>query len=297
MILTIGSVNVDHVYRVAKHPMPGETISDIGLQTGLGGKGANQALAACLAGADVHFTGAVGSDGDWCRKRLSDAGIDVSGLITVDAATGHAIILVDDAAENVIVIHPGANRALTEVQITDAIRGAAKGDWLLLQNETNLVPEAAKAAQDVGLNVAYAAAPFDAVTASRMLENIDLLVVNEIEAAQLSDHLERPLDQIDVPGLLITKGAEGAMYLTASGTVAVEAFDVTPIDTTGAGDTFLGVFLAGLDADNQPQTALTRAAAAAALQVTRQGAADAIPTGAEVEQFLDAGAKARNNTP
>ncbi|MEO1494312.1 MAG: PfkB family carbohydrate kinase, partial [Pseudomonadota bacterium] len=221
------------------------------------------------------------------------AGIDVSGLLTVNAATGHAMILVDRAGENVIVIHAGANRALTDQQIDDAIGGASKGDWLLLQNETNLVPEAARAARKAGLKVAYAAAPFDAATASEMLGHVDLLVVNEVEAAQLSDHLAQPLDSIDVPGLLITKGAEGAMYLTADGTVAVEAFDVTPVDTTGAGDTFLGVFLAGLDADTPPQSALTLAAAAAALQVTRPGAADAIPTSAEIQQFLDAGAEAR----
>lgn len=286
MILGIGSINIDHAYRVASHAAPGETISDLGYLRGLGGKGANQALAASLAGADVRFVGAIGDDGIWCRDRLGAAGIDVTAIAEVEQATGHAIIMIDDAGENLIVIHGGANRSLTEYQIADAIDRASPGDWVLLQNETNLVAMAARAARNAGLKVAYAAAPFDAQTATAMIDNVDLLAVNEIEAAQLAAHLGRPIDRIDVPGLLITRGSKGASYRTAEGEVAVDAFEVTPVDTTGAGDTFLGVFLAALDAGSGSEVALTRAAAAAAIQVTRPGAADAIPDMSEIDRFL-----------
>lgn len=283
-ILCIGSVNIDHAYRVTTHPKPGETVVDKGYLRGLGGKGANQSLAAALAGARVHHCGAVGAEGLWCRDRLAAAGIDVADLIEVEAATGHGIIMVDDAGENVIAVHGGANRALPEALIERAIARAAPGDWLLLQNETNLVVEAATMARAAGLKVAYAAAPFDAGAAAEMAGRADLLAVNEVEAEQLADHLGRA---IEAPGLLVTLGARGALWRAGGVEIRQDAFPVTPVDTTGAGDTFLGTFLAGLDLGQDAGEALRRAAAAAAIQVTRPGAGEAIPTAAEVDAFLE----------
>ena len=290
-ILNIGSVNIDHAYRVTHHPAPGETILDKGYLRGLGGKGANMSLAAAAAGADVRHVGAVGQDGAWCRDQMADAGIDVSDLDIGPIETGHGLIMVDDAGENVIVVHSGANQALSIDAITSAIGRAAPGDWLLLQNETNLVPEAARAARDAGLKVAYAAAPFDAGAATQMLDLADLIAVNQVEAEQLASATGRTLDDLGVPALLVTLGAKGAVYrATVDGGDPVQietpAFPVTPVDTTGAGDTFFGFFLAGLDKGQDIAAALRRAAAAAALQVTRPGAGEAIPSGAEVDAFL-----------
>lgn len=287
-ILCIGSINIDHVYRVGRHPAPGETLSDKGHAVHLGGKGANMSLAAAAAGARLRHVGAVGAEGTWCRDRLAVAGVDVSAVVEVDGATGHAIIMVDDAGENIILIHAGANRALTEAQIEGAIASASPGDWVLLQNETNLVPFAARAARAAGLKVAYAAAPFDAEAAREVLPHVDLLAVNEVEAAQLADALGTTAETLPVPAVLVTMGAEGA-HLTQAGEIfEVSAFPVTPVDTTGAGDTFLGYALAALDAGSAPADALRRAAAASAIQITRPGAADAIPTAAEVDAFLEA---------
>lgn len=285
-ILCIGSVNIDNTHRVTAHPAPGETVLDKGHIRGLGGKGANMSLAAAAMGADIAHAGAIGADGDWCRDQMAGKGIDVTDLVTVEAATGHAIIMVDDAAENVIVVHSGANMALTPDLIDQAIGRRSAGDWALLQNETNLVPKAAAAARAAGLKVAYAAAPFDAEAVASVLPHTDLLAVNQVEAAQLADHLGQSIENLDVPTILITLGADGAVFRTDGAEIRTPAFNVDPVDTTGAGDTFLGAFLAGMDMRKAPAEALRRAAAAAALQVTKPGAGEAIPTLEELEAFL-----------
>ena len=286
MILTIGSVNIDHAYRVAALPAPGETIVDKGYARGMGGKGANQSLAARLAGAEVRHAGSIGADGAWCRDKLTEAGIDVADLATVEAATGHAVILIDDGGENSIVIHGGANRTLTPALIERAIGRASGGDWLLLQNETNLIVEAARAGRAAGLRVAYAAAPFDPDATAAVIPHIDLLAVNALEAEQLARYLDSPAETFGAPVLLVTDGARGAHCWTAAGRLYQEAFPVMPVDTTGAGDCYLGYFLAGLDRGLPVADAMRLAAAAAAIQVTRPGAAEAMPTQAEVLTFL-----------
>ncbi len=285
-ILNIGSINIDHAYRVARHPAPGETILDKGYLRGLGGKGANMSLAACAAGAVVRHAGAVGPDGAWCRDQLAAAGCDVTDLKIGDVETGHGLIMVDDAGENVIVVHSGANQALTMADLNAAIARAAPGDWLLLQNETNLVSAAAQAGRAAGLKIAYAAAPFDAGAANEMLDLADLVAVNEVEAEQLAAQAGCPIAELPVRALLVTLGERGAVYRADGAAITTPAFPVTTVDTTGAGDTFLGFFLAGLDRGDAPAAALQRAAAAAALQVTRPGAGDAIPSAAEVADFL-----------
>lgn len=287
-ILCIGSINIDHVYRVNRHPGPGETLPDDSYAVHLGGKGANMSLAAAAAGAQVNHVGAIGSEGTWCRDQLSAAGVGVWGIADTDAVTGHAVVMVDQSGENVILIHAGANRALTEAQISAAIGRAAPGDWLLLQNETNLVAHAAQTARASGLKVAYAAAPFDASATAEVLPHTDLLAVNEVEAAQLARSMQTKPEALPVPAILVTHGSEGATYRDGSVDLKAPAFPVKPVDTTGAGDTFLGYFLAGLDAGDGPAAALRRASAAAAIQITRVGAADAIPLGSEVDKFLDA---------
>ena len=285
-IFNLGSINIDHVYRVAHLPGPGETIADIGYASGLGGKGVNQSIAAALAGARVHHIGAVGADGGWIVERLVAVGIDVSDLAVVEGATGHAVVCVDTKAENQIIIHGGANRSLTVAQIDQALARARPSDWFLTQNETNLIAEGFAMAKARGLKTAYAAAPFDAAAAAGLVGSVDLLAVNEVEAAQLAAHLGMAAEALPVPELLVTLGSRGARYRAGEMVCEVAAFAVTPVDTTGAGDTFLGAFLAARDGGAGPEAALRQASAAAAIQVTRPGAADAIPTAAEVLAFL-----------
>ncbi|HSF95552.1 MAG TPA: ribokinase [Thermohalobaculum sp.] len=284
-IFNLGSINIDHVYRVPHLPGPGETVSDIGYAQGLGGKGANMSLAAALAGAGVRHIGALGADDGWVRDRLAASGVGVGNILTVEAATGHAVVVVDDAAENQIVIHGGANRALTQDQIARALETAKPGDWFLAQNETNLVAEGFAMARRAGLRTAYAAAPFDAVAAAALIGSVDLIAVNEVEAAQLAAALGVAVEDLPVREVLITLGARGARHIGETETT-VPAFPVTPVDTTGAGDCFFGWFLAARDRGETPREALSLASAAAAIQVTRPGAGDAMPSAAEVAAFL-----------
>jgi len=283
-IYNLGSINIDHSYRLAHLPAPGETISARSLVTGLGGKGANQSIAIARAGGIVRHIGAVGPEGAWTRDRLARDGVDISHVATSDTATGHAIIAVDAAAENTIILFAGANRHITTGQVAKALNHADPGDWLLLQNETSAGVQAAQAARERGLRVCYCAAPFDSAAVRDILPYTDLLSVNELEEAQLLADL--PAGALDGLDRLVTYGSRGAAHISGSDTVRVAACPVVPVDTTGAGDTFLGYALAGFDAGAAIGPALHRAAAAAAIQVTRPGAAEAIPMGEEVDAFL-----------
>lgn len=282
-VFNLGSINIDHVYRVPHLPAPGETLSALAYAQGLGGKGANQSVAAARAGARAVHIGALGPNSDWVLAELRGYGVNLAGVSTLPEATGHAIINVDPHAENAIVIYPGANRALTPAMVQNALASAVAGDTLLIQNETSAQAEGAAFAAANGLRVVYSAAPFDIDAVKAALPHASLLVMNEIEAEQTRAALGAlpPLDCI------ITKGAQGAEWLSA-GTepLFMPAFRVVPVDTTGAGDTFIGTLAAALDLGLDRASAMRRAAAASALQVTRIGAAQAIPTAAEVEVFL-----------
>lgn len=285
-IWNLGSINIDHVYRLDALPRPGETIAARAYAKGLGGKGANQSIAAARAGADTRHLGAMGMQDDWLCERLEGAGVDLTHLARLPhEVTGHAIILLDAQAENEIVIHPGANRAIDEDGLAEALARMTASDTLLLQNETNGQLAAARIARGRGARVIYSAAPFDPAAVAEVMPHVTILAMNEGEAAELSRAIASPPP---VAGLLVTLGARGAEYrdLQRNEVHHQAAFPVDPVDTTGAGDTFAGYFAAALDEGMPIAGALRLAAAAAALQVTRHGAADAIPSRPEVETFL-----------
>ncbi len=287
-VWNLGSINVDLFYRVPHLPLPGETLPATSHRTGLGGKGANQSVAIARAGGQVHHIGMIGADNAWVLDRLEGYGVDVAHVKQAQAATGHAIIMVDELGENSIVTFAGANYAQLLGNIEATLAEAAPGDILAMQTEVSHNAEAAQMARDKGLFVVYSAAPFKPEVARKMLGHIDLLVLNEVEAGQLAETLGMAVEEVPVPHMLITLGARGARWRDqASGEVTeVEAFEVEPVDTTGAGDCFIGYVLAGLDEGLARAEALRLGAAAAALQVTRPGTADAIPPRDEVDAFL-----------
>ena len=288
MIWNLGSINIDHVYRVPHLPAPGETLAADSYTVGLGGKGANQSVAAARAGARVIHIGAVGAEGIWARDRLAGFGVDVGQVAVLKVPTGHAIITVDPGAENSIVIFPGANQALDLAAVRAALAGIGPADTLLVQNETAHAPAAAAFARARGARVICSAAPFDLAAVQAMLPHTSLLALNAVEAGQLCSALGCTLGQVPVPELLVTRGKDGAEWISnATGERAsVPALKVQAVDTTGAGDTFAGYFAAALDKGQTPEQALTLAAAAAALKVTKPGAAEAIPSLSEVTAFL-----------
>ena len=286
-VFNLGSINADYFYEVPHLPKPGETLAALGSYRGLGGKGANQSIAAAQAGATVYHIGAVGPDGAWACRRLADFGVNTDHIATLDIPTAHAIINVDPQGENAIVIYSSANVAQDKARITTALKTAKSGDICILQNETNLVEQTAQLARDMGLYVVYSAAPFAADKVTAILPYIDVLVVNEVEAVQLSKALNAPIGAVPVDAVLITKGSAGSEYLSKGETVQAPAFQVRAVDTTGAGDTYLGFFAAGLDGGKPVRDAMRDGAAAAAIQVTRKGTGEAIPSTLEVNLFIE----------
>ena len=285
-IYNLGSINADNVYRVPHLPLPGETIAATGLVMGLGGKGANMSVAAARAAARVVHIGAVGTDGRWAVQRLAEYGVGTRHIHEVDGPMGHANICIDPAGENSIVIYPGANQRISDEMVEAALQEATPGDFLVLQNETNGQPEAAKLARSLGLRVFYAAAPFDAATVSSMIPLLDFLVLNEVEAQQLTQETETEPGDLPIPDIIVTKGSAGCLWISELDRAGKHfaAIKVEPVDTTGAGDTFTGFLIAGLDRGMTMVQAIDLATRAAALMVTRVGTADVIPDLQEVLQ-------------
>lgn len=293
MITVFGSTNLDQIGTVSRLPKPGETVAGGTFSMAAGGKGANQALAARRAGADVRHVSAVGDDAfaPLALDLLDKGGVDLSFLRKADTATGIAMIFVDAGGENVIVILPGANGT---VSADDAERGLADlkaGDVLLVQQE---VPQAGtrralEIARAKGARSVFNTAPFLEDTAE-LAAMADIVVANETEFALLSG---RPIEELDAAmiewvertgvTIVVTLGAEGARARTPQGAVSVAAHKVTPVDTVGAGDTFCGYLGAALDAGHDLETALRRAAVAGSLACLKAGAQPAIPLKADVD--------------
>ncbi|WP_375174068.1 ribokinase [Pseudooceanicola sp.] len=283
-IWNLGSVNADMVYRLPHLPASGETLAASALQRGLGGKGANMSVAVARAGSHVEHLGAVGADGTWMRDRLAEYGVGVGGLVEVGETSGHAIIALDEIGENQIILFPGANARIDEAGLEDSLGKAKAGDIAVCQNETSGQVAFARAARAKELRIAYAAAPFTVQAVQAILPEVDLLVLNAVESAQLQEAMNRPLEALPVADIVVTLGADGCRWI---GTVSGKSQDfaaprVEVVDTTGAGDTFTGYLLAALDQGLDMAEAITLAQQAGALMVTRLGTADVIPTRAEV---------------
>jgi len=301
-IAVLGSTNMDLVAYVAKAPQCGETVTGREFRTLPGGKGANQAVAAARAGADaVSMIGAVGNDafGTQLRAALEHSGVDTDLLRTVETATGTAHIVVDDEGGNAIVVIPGANGTLTALAPGD--EGLiASADTLLLQLEIPVegVLAAAQAARRHGVRTILTPAPAQPLP-PELLSSIDLLVPNEHEAATLTgltgarDAARSLLSQ--VPEVVITLGARGSLYAARDAEpVLVAAPQVTAVDTTGAGDTFVGTLAVALAEGGPVPDALAWASSAAALSVQRPGASASMPFRAEID--TQANGSQRNGT-
>ncbi len=284
-IFNLGSINIDHIYRMSHLPRPGETLMAAEVSSVLGGKGANQSIAVARAGADIRHIGAVGADAGWTIETLVEAGVDTVHIMSLPGPSGHAVIYVDAAAENTIVLFGGANQQIAQGQIDAALAKAQPRDWFLLQNETNLGTYAASTAAALGLKVCYSAAPFDPEAVRGVLPFTDLLIVNEIEEQSIRDSMPDLSARLDQIAVVTTLGRKGARYTDPRQRFEVAAYAVDAVDSTGAGDTFLGYFLAAIDAGEGIKVALKRASAAAAIKVSRRGTSNGIPNQTEVAAF------------
>lgn len=282
--LVIGSINIDKVYELEHIVRPGETVSSRKYRTAWGGKGLNQAIALSRGGANTALAGCVGApELEALTAVCTEAGVDAARIRARSVTTGHAIIQVDANGQNCIIVEPGANGMVDPDDIAAFLEGYGTGDILLTQNEISHMPEVLRAAHEKGLTVVLNPSPFSAEILSWPLECVDIFLVNEIEGEALSGESapEKILDTLrrrfPRAAIVLTLGHDGAMYADKTERFSVPARRVTAVDTTAAGDTFTGYFLAMLLRGGTPKDAMEIAATAAAIAVTRPGAVPSIP--------------------
>ena len=282
-ILNYGSLNIDLVYRMDHLVLPGETQAAQSFQRFCGGKGLNQSIALAKAGAPTRHAGNVGGDGGMLLEALKEAGVNVDAVTVGEEPSGHAIIQVERSGQNSIIIYAGANGCVTGEEIDKALADMEPGDWLLLQNEINNIPLIMEKAKKRGLKIAINPAPMDEKVKTYPLDLVDLCVVNETEAAALTGltdeadalaALERTYpDAIHV----VTLGSRGSMCSAGGRRYTAEAKKVDVVDTTAAGDTYIGYFLALLMEGRPVEACMETATRASAIAVSRMGAAPSIP--------------------
>lgn len=299
MITVFGSINMDLVATTPRLPKPGETVPGTGFATAAGGKGANQALAARRAGADVRMVGAVGQDefAGPALDLLDKAGTDLAAVARVDGPTGTALILVGGDGENMIAVVPAANGTVSAEQAEKAVGGMKSGDILMLQQEVpaNSVKAALNAAKAKGVRTVLNIAPLIAET-TELAALADIVIANETEFERLvgRDNLtasDREQILIEMHGktgqiLIVTLGADGVIAAEGGALHRTKGLKIEPVDTVGAGDTFCGYLAASLDAGLGFDEALRRAAVAGSLACLKAGAQPSIPVASEVAAAL-----------
>jgi ribokinase len=291
-VLNFGSLNIDYTYRVPHIIVGGETLSSTELNEYCGGKGLNQSIALARAGLDVWHAGTIGYDGGMLTHSCEDAGIHTQFIRKLDVRSGHTVIQVDESGQNSIILYGGTNMMQTAEYIDEVLSHFEAGDYLVLQNEINLLDYIIDRAFERGMKIVMNPSPYNDRLASCDLGKVSLFFVNEIEAAQITGNSDpdRALDALHAAypkaAFVLTLGSQGAWYYDGQQRVFQGIFKVKPVDTTAAGDTFTGFFLRRLIDGAPIQTALMTAAKASSIAVTRRGAAPSIPSIKEVEEGL-----------
>ncbi len=291
-ILCFGSLNVDHVYQVDHHVRAGETLACLGLSQYPGGKGLNQSIALARAGAAVWHAGQIGSDGKSLLSLLKENGVDCGFVQIAGGHTGHTVIQVDAHGQNCILLYGGANRCIDELWMNEVLSHFEKGDILLLQNEINGLPFLIEKAAEKGMQIALNPSPIDKEIVSLPLERVRWFLLNELEGEALTGEqqperiCQRMLENYPDAEVVLTLGAQGVRYQSREQAVCQSGFQVPVVDTTAAGDTFTGYFLAEISTGKSVTEALEYACKASALAVTKEGAAPSIPLAEEVEQAV-----------
>lgn len=294
-ILNFGSLNIDYVYRVNEIVRPGETISASVRDRFCGGKGLNQSTALARAGAKVCHAGMTGHDGVFMIDALKDSGVDTRYIVMSESESGHAVIQVDKEGQNSIIIYPGANRQITEQMIDRVLEGFEEDDWVLLQNEINNTGYIIDKAYEKGLKIAFNPSPIDDSINGLPLEKVSLFFLNEIEGEAITgknksdDICDELLSRYEEAEAVLTLGSHGAVFASAGIRLFQEAIPVKAVDTTAAGDTFTGYFLHSYASGQTPEHSLLRAAAAAAVTVSRKGAMPSIPYDRDVTNMMQKG--------
>ncbi len=292
-IINFGSLNLDYVYTMPHFVQPGETLSAADYQVYCGGKGLNQSVAASKAGASVVHAGMLGDAGGMLLEFLRDSGVNVSQIGHTQTPQGHAVIQVSESGENCIILFHGSNYEVSEAYIDSVLQTVKPGSYVILQNEISNLPYVIEQASRAGCRIVLNPSPFDESLKKLDLNQICWLILNEIEAEEMTGTQEP--EQVfaslkkSAPdlGVVLTLGSRGSVCSADGECIHQEIFPVRAVDTTAAGDTFTGYFIAALDEGKSLREAMRFAAAASAIAVSRSGAAPSIPEKAEVEAFLE----------
>lgn len=291
-IYNFGSLNVDRVYGVEDFVRAGETILAKSLSFFPGGKGLNQTIALARAGANVYHVGCIGRDGGILKDTLVENQVPLTYVKELDADGGHTALQVSESGQNAIIVYSGTNHMLTENFVDEVMQTIEPGDYVLMQNEINLVPYIIRKAKEAGAQVALNPSPITKELMSYPLEMVDLFIVNEIEGEAVTGEKEPQKilaafrEKYPHAKIVLTLGSEGSCYQDETTFAMQEIYKNTVMDTTGAGDTYCGYLLTCLMEDVPVKEALHMATAASSIAVSRQGAAPSIPKREEVEAFL-----------
>ena len=295
-VLNFGSLNIDYVYSLDHFVQKGETISSDALHIFPGGKGLNQSVALGRAGVTVSHAGAVGKDGDFLLELLKESCVNIKYIQVLEGVqTGTAIIQNDKSGDNCIILYSGANHQITKEQIANTISDFEKGDFLVLQNEINGMESIMRVAEEKGLKIVLNPSPMNEKILELPLQYVDYFVLNEVEAAQIlgldnisekdGEKFVRELhDAYPRAKIVLTLGAEGSIYFDGEKLYRQRAYKTEVVDTTAAGDTFSGFFIAGILRGDTLEQAMDTAARAAGIAISRPGAAPSIP---KIEEVLE----------
>lgn len=276
-VLNIGSLNLDYVYSVDHIILPGETQSTGGMDIFLGGKGINQSMALAKAGVNVYHGGMLGKDGQVFIDACKEHGVNSDYIRMISGKTGHTIIQVDKNAQNSILLFGGANRKLTEEYVDEVLKDFESGDILLLQNEVNLLPYIVDEAYKKGMQIALNPSPYNEELEKVDLTKVSIFLLNEVEGGQITgltnpdEVLAKMREMYPKAKIVLTLGKDGAKYAEGDKVYHQPIFDVKAVDTTAAGDTFTGYFLAGLIDGMEIEDILKMSAKASSIAVTRHG--------------------------
>ena len=291
-VLNIGSMNLDLVYSVDHIVQPGETEASTALDTFLGGKGLNQSMALAKAGVEVYQGGMIGEDGQPFLDACAEYGVKADYIRTVPGKSGHAVIQRDKNAQNCILLYGGANQMLTEEYVDSVLADFGAGDILLLQNEVNQMPYIVEKAYEKGMQIALNPSPFNEKLNEVDMAKISIFLMNEVEGNQITgltdpdEIIAEMLKRFPKARIVLTLGKDGAVYADAEQKHFQPIFKVQAVDTTAAGDTFSGYFLAGLLDGMSVPDILKMSAKASSIAVTREGAVPSIPYRDEVMEAL-----------
>ena len=291
-VLNIGSMNLDLVYRVDHIVQPGETEASVSMNTFLGGKGMNQSVALAKAGVEVYQGGMIGEDGQPFLDACAEYGVRADFIRKVEGKSGHAVIQIDSSAQNCILLYGGANQMLTEAYVDEVLSHFGSGDILLLQNEVNLLPYIVEKAYEKGMQIALNPSPFNEKLSAVDMTKISIFLLNEVEGNQVTgltvpeEIIVKMQEMFPHARIVLTLGKDGAVYADGEERFFQPIFPVKAVDTTAAGDTFTGYFLAGLAEGMAIPEILKMSAKASSIAVSRAGAVPSIPFRDEVMAAL-----------